>query len=539
MPTTAFPQPIPAFEPAGNRHETAAALLEEARKLGCQEPAVPYLTALAYKRQGKTQAAREALKLIPTPDSNVWLQLGLLSLAEQMTAQAEGEFARARQLDAASYEACFNLAITRLCLGHVEGCLELLPAAAELAPNHAEQRFLECVRALLRSCQHANGHIDFDLRLTEMTADEQNRLLRLLRGLGQIEFTLRALQVLASARPDSPAVQEAVIEAALVKAKGLADRCQWIEAEKVLSAYVSQRGSSRPTQVALLNLLGVAACMCQDFIQGVRHFNAAVKLAPLDARLHQNLALAHEWLGNLSDADPHWNRYFELVNERLLAPPGHVGYVDHLAFEALSRLATRYTDSERWSSAIVYLERARELRPKDADMLERLFHLYIHAHCGPEARLVLDELAKLRPDDPQMELLKLDTIELKNLGDVEQIVNQVDRIVEKHHGDTRVEERAMALVSSVVPLMGHLCDQLSERLGKIVRQVRRLENYQVNWQSVEEASRDLLHEYQRLKRITGKCLPLVGHEEHRRIIRELGTHIERKMEVCKSLRERE
>jgi tetratricopeptide (TPR) repeat protein len=537
MPTTALPQPIPTVQPAGSRYEMAEALLEEARKLGCQEPTALYLLGLAFKRQGKNQAARDTLQLIPNPDSNVWLQLGLLSLAEEMTAQAEGEFARARQLDGASYEACFNLAITRLCLGNVEGCLELLPQAAELAPDHAGQRFLECLRALLRSCQHANGHIDYDLRLTEMTADEQNRLLRLLRGLGQIEFALRALQVLAAARPDSPAVQEAAIEAALVKAKGLADRCQWVEAEKLLSAYVSQRGASRPTQAALLNLLGVVACMCQDFILGVRHFNAALKLAPLDARLHQNLALAHEWLGSLPEADPHWNRYFELVNERLPAPPGHPGYVDSLTFEALSRLATRYADNERWSSAIVYLERARDLRPKDADVLERLFHLYIHAHCGPEARVVLDELAKLRPDDPQMELLRLDTIELKNLGDVEHIVNQVDRIMEKHHGDSRVEERAVALVSSVVPLMGHLCDQLSERLGKIVRQVRRLENYQINWRSVEEASHDLLHEYQRLKRITGKCLPLVGHEEHRRIIRELGTHIERKMEVCKSLRE--
>ena len=74
MPTTVLPQPIPLAQPVSSRFETAAALLEEARQLGCQEPAIHYLAGLAYKRQGKTQAARQALQLISQPDSNVWLR---------------------------------------------------------------------------------------------------------------------------------------------------------------------------------------------------------------------------------------------------------------------------------------------------------------------------------------------------------------------------------------------------------------------------------------------------------------------------------
>src|SRR5262249_33432266 len=141
---------------------------------------------------------------------------------------------------------------------------------------------------------------------------------------------------------------------------------------------------------------------CQDFNQGVRHFTAALKLSALDARLHQNLALAYEWLDNLAEADPHWNRYFELIDRRLPCPPGRTDYVNDLAFEGLSRLATRYADKERWPTAIVYLERARQLRPDNADLLERLFQLYIHAQRQAEARQVLIELRKLRPADPQM-----------------------------------------------------------------------------------------------------------------------------------------
>jgi hypothetical protein len=47
--------------------------------------------------------------------------------------------------------------------------------------------------------------------------------------------------------------------------------------------------------------------------------------------------------------------------------------------------------------------------------------------------------------------------------------------------------------------------------------------------------RDLMKEFQKLRRITGKCLPLVSSEEHRRIVRDLAEHIDKKMEACRSM----
>ena len=47
--------------------------------------------------------------------------------------------------------------------------------------------------------------------------------------------------------------------------------------------------------------------------------------------------------------------------------------------------------------------------------------------------------------------------------------------------------------------------------------------------------RDLQREYQRLRKITNKCLPLVSREEHRRDIRDLADLIDRKIDLCRSI----
>ena len=64
------------------------------------------------------------------------------------------------------------------------------------------------------------------------------------------------------------------------------------------------------------------------------------------------------------------------------------------------------------------------------------------------------------------------------------------------------------MVANVIPLMGNLCDQLTDQMSKVIDQVRHLPNYQINWSAVREVMRDLLKEFQKLRRITGKCLPL-------------------------------
>jgi tetratricopeptide (TPR) repeat protein len=532
------------------RYEAAAQALERAVGVGCQDANVLYALALAYKRQGKTAQARTALRKIAKPDANVILQMGLLSLQEGQLDQAEGEFARAWGMDPTAYETCYNLLLTRLTLGQTAECLALLPRAAELAPTPDERHFLKVLQALLRSYRPEVNNGDQPLRvdlpdvrpedepdLADLTPEDERRLLAVLRSLGQLDTVHSLLQTLAVARPRSAAVQEAFVEAVLVKGKLLMDRCAWTEAEMLLTPLTREKIPSRSAQLALYNMLGCCACLTQDFDSGARYFTAALKIDGNDPRLHQNLALSHELQGNLTDADPHWNRFFDLLTAE---PTGRSSgrrsdYVQTLAYEGLHRLAGRLAEKEKWSAALGYVQRAARLRPDDPDTLERLFHLYNHAKRPQDARRTLDHLRNLRPKDPLLDLYELDLKEVKNLNDIEELLTEIDRVLKRFPRDARVEERAVSEVGRVIPLMGNLCDQLTEQMTKVIDQVRHLPNYQINWSAVREVMRDLIKEFQKLRRITGKCLPLVTNDEHRRIVRDLADHIDKKMEACRSM----
>jgi Flp pilus assembly protein TadD len=523
------------------RFGAAAQVLERAVQAGSQDPQVLYMLAMAHKRQGKINEARAALRKIARPDANVVLQMGLLSLEENQLAQAEGEFARAWSLDANSYEICYNLLLTQLTLGKVEPCLELIPQALALIDGRGgaeaviaeEKRFLHVLHALLRACQKNDGRPD--LALADLTPPDEQRLLRIVRSLGQLDTVHTLLRCLAEARPRSMPVREGYVEAVLVKAKEAMDRCHFTEAELLLRPLARERGASRNSQVALLNLLGCCACVTQDFDGALKHFQAALKLAPNDPRLHQNLALAYEFNNDLAGADPHWNRYFDLLGNQVEGPADIPKYLELLTYEALNRLAGRYGDKEKWTSALGYMQRAAQVRPNDVETMERLFHLYNQAKRPQDARRTLDQMRRIKPGEPQYELYELDLIEVKGLNDIERLLTEIDRIRKRYPGDARVEERAVNMVQNVVPLMGNLCDQLTDQMGKVIDQVRNLPNYQINWAAVREVMRDLMKEFQKLQRITRKCMPLVTSEEHRRTIRELSDHIDKKMEACRSM----
>src|SRR5207302_1363257 len=117
---------------------------------------------------------------------------------------------------------------------------------------------------------------------------------------------------------------------------------------------------------------------------------------------------------------------------------------------------------EKLAAAVPFLQRARKLRPEDADILEKLFQLFTQLRRHDEARQMLQRLRQMRPNDPQFELYELDLHESRSLSDIDRMVSEV-------------------------------------------------------------------------KRITGKCLPLVKNEEHRRIIRDLGEHIDHKIDLCQSI----
>jgi Flp pilus assembly protein TadD len=409
------------------------------------------------------------------------------------------------------------------------------PAGGVEAHEKEDRRFLSVLLVLLQACEPANGDGRTTSALADLTPGDEQRLLKVIRSLGQLDTVHTLLRTLSEARPRSALVREAYLEAVLVKAKDLVDRCAWTEAELLLRPLARERSANRNTQVALLNLLGCCACLTQDFEGAARHFNAALKLAANDARLHQNLALTYEFQGDLTQADPHWNRYFDLLDDRVPVPPDRPRYRDLLTLESLTRLATRYGEKEKWSSALSYIQRAQRLRPDDPEILERLFHLYNQSKRPQDARRTLEQLRRLRPTEPQYELYELDLVEVKGLNDIERLLGEIDRIRKRYPGDARVEEKAVNMVGNVIPLMGNLCDQLTEQMSKVIDQVRNLPNYQINWSAVREVMRDLLREFQKLRRITGKCQPLVTHEEHRRIVRDLSEHIDKKMEACRSM----
>jgi tetratricopeptide (TPR) repeat protein len=517
----------------------AAQFLDRAAQSAGQDANVHYLLALANKRLGKTKEARDAFRKITRPDANVLLQMGLLSFIEGNLVQAEGEFVRAWEMDRGNYEAAHNLALTYLTLGKLDQCSALLPQTRELASQRGdrpanERQLLAGLQALLHICHKEEGDRQ-DSYLTGLNPQDELRLLKFLRNLGRLDTSLLLLRALADSRPRSEPAREAFVEVLLVKAKDLVDRCNWTGAELLLRPLANEKLASRAHQAALFNLLGCSACLTQDFDGAKRSFQSAEKLIPNDLRIQQNLALNFEFRGELQEADPHWNRFFDFLGDHAPVPPEPANYLEVLAYESLMRLANRYADNEKWQMALSYVQRAQKLRPSDTDTLERLFHLYQQAKRPGEARRTLDNLRRLNPSEPQYDLYELDLLEVRGLSDIDKLLSEIERIRKRYPGDARVDERAVNMVGNVIPLMGDRCDQLTDQMSKVVDQVRNLPNYQINWAAVREAMRDLIREFQKLRKITGKCLTLVATDEHRRVVRDLAEHIDRKIEACRSM----
>jgi tetratricopeptide (TPR) repeat protein len=514
----------------------AVRLLDQAVKSGHADASVAYLLARAHQQQGDVRAARTALERIARPDAHVSLQRGLLALRDKQFAVAEQEFARALELDAGLYEAGYNLLLTRLSLGQIDAAALLIPQVANQAPFADDRAYFENLLALLRTCQTTNGAAHADAALAGMILDEERRLLDLLRSLGHLETASQLLRALAAARPDSPPVQEVHAEVVLARVKTLLDRCDWAGAQRELNSVEEGKLIARPLLTAYLNVHGCCACLLQDAEVGAHYLRTAVRKVGSDARLQQNLALALEWQGQLELAEPHWNLYFNLLDRhRIPAAPGIGDYVDRLAYEGLSRLATMFGERERWTSAVDYAQRAQRMRPEDPAALERLFTLYNQAGQADDARRVLRRLQQLRPGDLQFHLFELDLIKVKNLDDVEQLLGATESLRQRYPSDGRVADKVLAVVATVVTHMGRLCDHLSEQLARVTHQVQDLPAHQINWPYVREVMRDLRSEFQRLRRITGRCLPLATDDEPSRLVRELAEHLDRKIERCREL----
>jgi tetratricopeptide (TPR) repeat protein len=540
----------------------AIRFLEQAAKAGSQDAHTLYLLAMAYKHQGRAGEARQMLAKISDPDANVFLQRGVLAFNDKEWAAAAGEFEKAWQKDSASYPAAYNLMLTRLCQGQLEGAVEMLDKLLTLAPSPAENRFLALLRSLLgRSAAEASAEQVF--LLSSISAEEEQRLLDMIVGLSQFEVVYRLLAKLVSARPTSESAFRAYIGAALVQAKLLLERCQWGDAELLLAPLKRRLEASQirvdPFYViAILNMLGVAATMAQDFERGLVHFQAAAAafqrdfsnpgpgkkaeryISPqgvyLGAWLEQNLALGNEWINRMDVAETHWNRYFDYLEHyvpRSLPPD----YLPHLAFEGASRLADWFSRKEKWGSAAHFLQRAHRIRPTDYETLERLFHMYTQLKRPEEARKILRRLREVRPNDPQGELFELEVREVRKLDEIDTLLSDLRRVCQRFPNDSRVEERGAAIVHNAVPTLERIADQYAGQVNKVVDQMRRLPSYQINWPTVRDIMRDMEDKYLFLRRVAQKCLAHVTSDDVRRELHRLISHCDRKIDQCHSLGE--
>lgn len=538
--------------------ETAESLLAQARKFGNKSPDLAYLYAMVCKKLRKNGEAAKVLQEMADKDANVHLQLGLLSFQQKDWPRAIEQFENALAKEETSFPASYNLMLCYLLTGELGKTLEILPRVLELCANEKHKQTLIYLNYLIqrtaaRSFRPGSQKVapqpmtNAELKtsydsLLHMDDQHETQLLDLIRGIGPFEVTFPLFQTLSGIRTESSRLQSQFLEMVLIKAKEHVDRAEWTDAEKILQPLTRglekeselSNQVSKNNRIAFCNLSGIVACMLQNFDHAARMFSLALRIGGNNAWLLQNLALTYELMGRWDQAEITWNNYFEVLDASVPGMQNH-SQREKLSYMALSRLSDLYSKQENWKPALSYLQKAARILPRDLDTLERLFNLYVQLRMFEDARRTLQTMRQLRPNEPQHDLYELDLQEIRSLEDIDQMVSDIKHILNKYPGDARVEERALNMVANCVPIIGKQCDRLSDKLAHIVDQVRRLPSYQINWPVVHDEMHFLRREFQKLKRLSNKCLGLVAAEEHRRVIRDLNDHIDQKIEICISM----
>ena len=397
--------------------------------------------------------------------------------------------------------------------------LEQIPAILERTTDPEQRALLTQLLALLR------GGSAVSATMGDVTTDEERRLIDTLLRLGRLETAVPLLCQLAAARPASKEAKEAQATGMLRLGKQRFDRGDWLGAEKWLSPLVK----ARPT-AAVRNLLGVLACLTQDYAGGILHLQEAQRLAGDDPRLHQNLALAFSWQGDDPEAALCWGRYLGTMDRNLPRPPGFIDYHDHLRFQTLRQLGNQEYERERWNEALAYIEEAHAFRPENLDLAERLFLLQIQAGHRPDARKTLSHLKEFKPKHPPFELYELDLIDIRSAHDVELLLDTLGRLIDSMPNDPASQEKA---VVRVTPLLQQRADDLTRQMRDIREDLRRLFEDSPGWWDALRDLRGVKRDLKRLRQIAryGASLPI--GEPHRRRLDELSDELERKIDYCR------
>jgi Flp pilus assembly protein TadD len=387
------------------------------------------------------------------------------------------------------------------------------------ATNPEQRRLLTQIQILMQGGSGAS------VLLGDMTVEEEQRLISALFAVSKLDATVPLLCVLAGARSHSPSAREAQTIGMIRLAKQRFDRGDWLGCEKWLSPLAKARPSA-----SVRNLLGCCLCLGHDFAGGILHFQEALRLAGDDPRIHQNLALAFSWQGDLPDSDLCWGRYLGTYNKRIPRPPGFIDYHEQLRFQVLRHLGNQHYERENWAESRGYLQEAHELRPDDFDLAERLFLLQVQAGNRAAARTVLTHLQQLRPKHPPFELYELDLIEVRTAADLERLLDTVARVVERLIEDPTSQEK---VVSRVWPQLQVRADQLTRTLREIREDLHRLYEDSPGWYDALRDLRAVKKDLRRLRQILRYCASLRVNDPTRRKLDSLCEDLDRKIDYCR------
>ena len=399
MPGVEVVDAIPIEEEDTPRFESAAQFLDRAIQAGCQDPNVIYMLAMAYKHQGRTNEARTALRKITRPDAGILLQMGLISLQEQNLPQAEGELSRAWEMDKNSYEICYNLLLTQLTLGKVEACLSLLPRAIELAGGNPpaiagagktaadEVRFLRILQSLLKNCVKNDNRAD--PCLDNLTAQDEQRLLRVVRSLGQLDTVLTSAQGSGRRSATQRAGSRGLCRSGAGQGQGI-DRPLLLDRGGAVAAASDPRQERRPQRPGRP---AQPARLLRRHDPGLRRRHPPLHRRP-QARPATILACT-KTSPSPTNSRASCRRPIRTgiatsicSTTSVPAPSDMPDYLDHLAYEEPEPPGHRATAKRRSGKLRSATSSAPpRLRPNDPDTLERLFHLYNQAR-GPRTPAV-------------------------------------------------------------------------------------------------------------------------------------------------------
>jgi tetratricopeptide (TPR) repeat protein len=304
-------------------------LLEQAVQAGGPRPPLVRRLARAYRQANRLADARKVLERVPAADDSLALERGLLHLAEDKLIPAEQEFAVALAYDHDSAAAAINLVFARLSLGRIGEAVELLPRAVSLAPP------------ALRPVLGQLGELAARRPAAPWTPEADQAMAQTLRSLGRLESAAHLFDAWKAAHPQSSVVRQIENELVPLRAKGLLDRGEAAEARALLEPLgkeVPAESKSRGGPALVRNLLGICACMFQDFAKAVAHFRAALPTVGDDARVQQNLALVRGWTGDVERSAAHWERFLEMQSSQMKAPPGWADYHRRIAVQVRRRM---------------------------------------------------------------------------------------------------------------------------------------------------------------------------------------------------------